>query len=311
MCFLSYNRSMQVSIITINYNSSIHTIKLINSILKNISSAISYEIIIVDNASHNDDYDNLIKNIPQNKRIKIYKSNINTGFAGGNMHGYKQSSGKYILFINNDCECLNDIITPLLHFIQRNKSVGLLTGKVMGKDGLANGAHKLFPCLLKSILGNEACRFFLKNKFVSPKKTLKHPIKVQVVSGAFMFFESHIFKLIGGLDTKFFLDCEEEDISRRIWNFGKEIYIVPESEVIHEHGGSKDSSNDISNEYYISYKKLMFKHYNFPYAILMMVFIYLKILKDIFKMKSNMKLIKIALCGFNERFSLRYKQKSK
>jgi GT2 family glycosyltransferase len=126
-----------------------------------------------------------------------------------------------------------------------------------------------------------------------------------------MFFESHIFKLIGGLDTRFFLDCEEEDISKRVWNFGKEVYIVPESEVIHEHGGSKDSSNDISNEYYISYKKLMFKHYNFPYAILMMVFIYLKILKDIFKMKSNMKLIKIALCGFNERFSLRYKQKSK
>ena len=55
----------------------------------------------------------------------------------------------------------------------------------------------------------------------------------------------------------------------------------------------------------------MFKHYNFPYAILMMVFIYMKILKDIFRMKTNMKLIKIALCGFNERFSLRYKQKIK
>ena len=302
---------MDVSIITINYNSSIHTINLIKSILKNVSPVISYEIIIVDNASHSNDYDSLTKNITQDKRIKIFKSNINTGFAGGNMQGYKESSGKYVLFINNDCECLNDIITPLLDFIKKNKSAGLLTGKVMGKDGRANGAHKLFPCLSKSILGTQACRFFLKNKFISPKKILKHPTQVQVVTGAFMFFESHVFRHIGGLDTNFFLDCEEEDISKRIWNFGKEVYIIPDSEVIHAHGGSKNSSYDISNEYYISYKKLIFKHYNYPYAMVMMIFVYMKILKDIFRMKTNVQLIKLALCGFHESFSLRYKQKYK
>ena len=311
MYSLSYNTSMQVSIITINYNSSVHTIKLINSIIKNVSPTISYEMIIVDNASHDHDFDNLIKNIPQDKRIRVFQNNINTGFAGGNMDGYKKSSGKYVLFINNDCECLNDIITPLVDFIKNNKSAGLLTGKVMGKDGLASGAHKLFPCLSKSILGTEACRFFLKNKFVSPKKIIKQPTQVQVVTGAFMFFESNVFKLVGGLDTNFFLYCEEEDISKRIWNLGKEVYIIPNSEVVHEHGGSKNSSHEISNEYYISYRKLIFKHYNLPYAILMMIFVYMKILKDIFRMKTNIKLIILALCGFHESFSLRYKQKSR
>ena len=46
---------MEVSIITINYNSSEYTINLVKSILAKVSSEIEYEIIITDNASENDD----------------------------------------------------------------------------------------------------------------------------------------------------------------------------------------------------------------------------------------------------------------
>ena len=65
---------MKVSIITINYNSSAYTIKLIESILKNISNTILYEIIVTDNASERDDYDYLILNIPSDPRIKIFRN---------------------------------------------------------------------------------------------------------------------------------------------------------------------------------------------------------------------------------------------
>ena len=47
---------MQVSIITINYNSSSFTIKLVESIFKNVSKLIDYEIIITDNSSKISDY---------------------------------------------------------------------------------------------------------------------------------------------------------------------------------------------------------------------------------------------------------------
>jgi GT2 family glycosyltransferase len=48
------------------------------------------------------------------------------------------------------------------------------------------------------------------------------------VTGAFMFFDRDIFKSIGGFDISFFLDCEEEDISKRVWNAGKDVYMIPE-----------------------------------------------------------------------------------
>ena len=300
---------MKISIITINFNSSKYTIELVNSIFNKISSDIDYEIIITDNASESSDYQNLKDKIPKNEKIKIIRSNINTGFAGGNMSGYRESVGEYLLFINNDCICLNDIVTPLVDFIEKNKSVGLVTGKVKGKNGKYGGSHCLFPCLSKTIFGTEMCRLLLKTKFISPKKVVTEPIKVQVVTGAFMFFNRSVFRDINGFDTKFFLDCEEEDISKRVWDSGNDVYMIPEPEIMHEHGGSKDSNPDIANEYYISYRKLIFKHYSTPYALTMMLFVYLKLIRNIIYMRTNLNLIKIALQGFPESKSLRYKQK--
>ena len=123
---------MKVSIITINYNSSQFTIKLIESILSKINSHTDYEIIVIDNASNKNDYNILTSSLLlKDPRIKLYRNNINNGFSGGNMDGYNKSSGEYLLFINNDCECQNDVLQPLLKFMQNNDKAGLLTGKVI------------------------------------------------------------------------------------------------------------------------------------------------------------------------------------
>ena len=300
---------MEVSIITINYNSSDYTINLVKSILTKVSPQTNYEIIITDNASKDDDYKNLLDNIPKDARIKILKSKINTGFAGGNMNGYSQSSGKYLLFINNDCVCMNDIIKPFIRFMEQEESAGLLTGKIYGVDGKYTGTHKLFPSLLKSIFGSKFARIINKNKFVSSKSKIIKPTLVEVVSGALMFFRRSVFDNVKGFDNLFFLDCEEEDLSKRVWNLGKKVYMIPEPEVTHAHGGSKDDGSDLRNEYYISYKKLIFKHYGFIYSLLMMSFVYLKIFKLMISRRCDLSLIILALKGFPESESLRYKQK--
>ncbi|MEC8085870.1 MAG: glycosyltransferase family 2 protein [Pseudomonadota bacterium] len=300
---------MKVSIITINYNSSAYTIKLIESILKNISNTILYEIIVTDNASERHDYEYLISNIPSDTRIKIFRSKINTGFSGGNMDGYNRSTGEYLLFINNDCECLNDVLEPLIKYIEDNDNVGLLTGKVRGLDGKYTGTHKLFPCLSRSLLGNEFARWISKNKFVSPKEKIVKPTKAQVVTGAFMFFKRSLFEEINGFDSRFFLDCEEEDISKRVWDHGKEVYVLPEPEIIHEHGGSKKENEiGLRNEFYISYKKLMFKHYSKPYSVAMLFLISFKIFRYFLLGRCKYDTLKLALKGFPEEHSLRYKQ---
>ena len=124
-----------------------------------------------------------------------------------------------------------------------------------------------------------------------------------------MFFRRHVFIEIDGFDKRFFLDCEEEDISKRVWDSGRYVYFIPEPEIIHEHGGSKSPDDkNLRNEYYISYKKLIFKHYSVFYSLLMMSMVYLKILKNLFLGKVDRELLLLALKGFPEKSSLRYRQ---
>ena len=59
----------------------------------------SIEVIVVDNASKKDEATVIEQRYPQ---VKVIRSNINLGFAGGNNLGIKAARGKYLFFINND-----------------------------------------------------------------------------------------------------------------------------------------------------------------------------------------------------------------
>ncbi|HEX3074522.1 MAG TPA: glycosyltransferase, partial [Ignavibacteriales bacterium] len=71
-----------VSIIIINYNSAVYTKQCVESIHKYTPAGINYEIIIVDNNSRIDDY-RILKESLTTEEIRIIRSRINLGFAGG------------------------------------------------------------------------------------------------------------------------------------------------------------------------------------------------------------------------------------
>ncbi|MDX1286017.1 MAG: glycosyltransferase, partial [Draconibacterium sp.] len=83
----------QVSIITINYNQCNVTFDLLDS-LRNITYP-NFETIVVDNASPDEDPQPIADKYPE---VKLIKSEINLGFAGGNNLGIKASKGDFLLF---------------------------------------------------------------------------------------------------------------------------------------------------------------------------------------------------------------------
>ena len=88
--------SIVLSIITINYNGLKDTSELIETLPLDDASI---EVIVVDNASKEDEASILLQRYPQ---IKVIRSNTNLGFAGGNNLGIKAAQGKYLFFVNND-----------------------------------------------------------------------------------------------------------------------------------------------------------------------------------------------------------------
>lgn len=114
-----------VSIVTVNYNQSATTIDLIESL-----SQITYpniEIIVVDNASKNEDAKVIKEKFP---RIVLVESIINYGFAGGNNLGIMRSRGEYVLLLNNDTIVEPNFLEPLVNKFQEHPEIGAISPKI-------------------------------------------------------------------------------------------------------------------------------------------------------------------------------------
>lgn len=107
----------------------------------------------------------------------------------------------------------------------------------------------------------------------------------------------------------FFLYCEEEDICKRVWDFGKKVYFIPKAEVFHEAGGSTEKSFQIEREFYISYYHLLDKHFNLIEIFLLKLALFIKLFFRIFKKKNGFKIFLATIQGFSRKNSLRYHQK--
>lgn len=301
-------KEIDVSFITINYNSSKYTMDLVNSVELHTSSALSYEMIIVDNASNENDFSLLKEFVKSKKNIKLIRNRINSGFASGNMLGVNYAQGKYYFFINNDCKLLNDVAKIFKEFLDLNSDASLVTGKVLDDKGNFSSSYKQFPHIVKQLFGNSVQRFVSKHKFPSNKSKLEYNSEVEVVSGSCMFFRSNDFCLIGGFDTVFFLYCEEEDICKRVWDSGKKVFFVPEAKVYHKSGGSTNQSLSMEHEFYISYFHLLDKHYSKISVFVLKSALFLKLFFRIFKKKNGLTIFLYMLNGFSTKNSLRYVQ---
>ena len=303
-------KNIDISFITINYNSSSFTIKLIESIISQ-TKDLCFEIIVVDNSSEKEELSSLKSFVKNINNITIIENKLNVGFASGNMLGVNNASGKYYFFINNDCILLNNTSKILKDFMDYNEDAGLATAKVLDNNGNYSSSYKQFPHVIKQLFGNSVQRIISKNKFPSNKIKLEKNSEVEVISGSCMFFRRDIFCSIGGFDTVFFLYCEEEDICKRVWDFGKKVYFIPKAEVFHEAGGSTEKSFEIEREFYISYYHLLDKHFNLLEVFLLKIALFIKLFFRIFKKKNGLKMFLAMLKGFSKKNSLRYKQKIK
>lgn len=298
---------MKVSVITVNYNSSDFTTKLFESLKEHTTTSLEYELIIVDNASSKAEREKL-GTLENEDHVKIIYNRKNTGFSSGNMLGVQYSDADYYCFLNNDTQLQNDVLSIFYNYAQDNKECALLTAQLISSNNSITTSFKKFPTLTNKLFGNAFVRFINKNDFPSNKAKLTTPTDVSVVSGSCMFFNAHVFDTIGGLETLFFLYCEEEDISKRIWDAGHHVRFLPDAKLQHFEGGSTQRDLAIEKEYYISYFLLLDKHFGYFSSKLMKILSIFKLFRRSFRSSQNFWLFLFLLRGAPVKESLRYKQ---
>ena len=252
-----------VAVIIINYNSTDYTLKCIAEVVDKTSKDLAYQVIVVDNNSELPAYIKLKDNFPEGNHLSLHRSDINTGFGGGNMFGEQFADASYLLFLNNDAMLLNDALTLLKNFMDTHPKVGVCTAQNFDEH------HNFVPSfdhnkgLRRLLFGRSFLEKIHPKKYPKRKMEYTQPIEVNWVNGAFLFFRREAFNAAGKFDTNIFLYYEEMDICHRLLKNGFTSMLVPHAKILHYQGVSIGKSETINKEAYRSYLYVIRKNYGF------------------------------------------------
>jgi len=298
--------SSDVAIIIINYNSTGFTLDCVKSIVSQTSSLISYQIIIVDNASRPDEVERL-RSLEGHANLQTVYSKENLGFGRGNMLGAEKANSEYLFFLNNDCVLLNDCLAILKGFCDKNALVGLCGAQLYSEKHERIRSFGYLPTPALKFLGPGVLRLFAPQRYPNREKQYYEPVKVDLVSGSGLFFRTSAFREIGGFDPNLFFYCEEEDLGQRLRNNGLGVYFVPEAKYIHFIGGSSTENLVMLREFYISLMYFFRKHNSkISYFFLKLLYVF-KFLRRSFRDKKYFRFALFILKGAPMKYSLRYR----
>ena len=297
-----------VSIILVNYNSSDYTLPCIQSI-RDKTKDVDYEIIVVDNSSTPTEREKLWP-IKKDTQIKFVQSQINLGFSGGNMLGIQaaRSDTDYYFLLNNDTILLNDVCHELSQYMETHPEAGVCTPQTFKIDGSFEPSFTYFPTLAVKLLGHGLMRKLHPAAYPNPRKHHDQPINVPVVTGCAMFIRASVFHQLGGLDTTYFLYCEEEDFCQRIWRAGFKAALVPSAKFVHYAGGSGEQSLPVRKEFYISLFHYYRQYHNWLDRGLLRLFYALKNGRKVLRNRDFGRVAWFILRGAPRRESLRHRQ---
>jgi GT2 family glycosyltransferase len=255
----------KVAIVTVNFNTSDDTITLLHSLKHVKTEDFTLETIIVDNGSKE------IFEIPEKLKSDdtiLIRSDINTGFAGGNNIGMKialERDADYILVVNNDTEMDKDLIINLLKVLDSDPKIGVTTPKIYFAKGhefhkdryKEEDLGKVFWFAGGSTDWNHVTSI---HRGVDEVDHGQYDITepTEFATGCCMLFKKEVLEKVGLFDERYFLYYEDADLDERIKRAGYKMYYVPSAVLIHINAASSGGAGNVLQDYFITRNKMLF-----------------------------------------------------
>ena len=285
---------INLSVIIVNYNTADELRACIQSVKKQ-TAGISYEIIVVDNNSH-DHSKSMLKN--EFATVECHFLQFNSGFSYANNYAMERSESEFILLLNPDTFLIENSLKVMVDFMRSNPAVGAIGPVVEDPNGNLQLSMSRFPDLKLQLLDALYLQGALKRYALTEDQrgsiASKIPFEVDWVSGGCIMLRKAIYNEIGGLDEQFHLFSEDVDWCLRIKEGGWNIYCLPNTKVIHIGGASisKNYFTLVSNRFR---SRLIYarKHFNklefFAVRIITLLGLSLRLTGALFKKFSGTK----------------------
>jgi GT2 family glycosyltransferase len=232
------NRDPDISIVVLNWNTS----DLLSGALKSIVSTthdLTYEVVVIDNASTDGGFDRIDQKFKNDSRFSFIQNEKNIGWAAINIM-LKRSHAKYIATVDPDALLHPGALQTLYSFMEAHPNAGAATASLFNPDGSPQRYYRriMTPAsyFFTTIPGRLIDKYFLglrhwkSNRYddldITRISELEQPpwpclIWRREALGPYIVNERVPF---------YFPDIE---MSRRLYNGGYKIYLVPQATITH------------------------------------------------------------------------------
>ena len=287
---------IQVSIITINFNGLADTCALIDTITFNDNM----EVIVVDNASREDEAGEIERRYPT---VRVIRSSQNLGFAGGNNLGIKAARGKYLFFINNDTvfhrEQGKTPFQPLIDRLESSDKIGAACPKIRFAWDNTPIQFAGYTPLSNITLRNRSIGYGEEDH---GQYDTAHP--TPYAHGAAMMVKREAIDKAGLMPECYFLYYEELDWSMMLTRAGYTIWYEPASIIYHKESQATGQNSPLKT-YYLTRNRLLLVKRNFhgfkkyiSYGYLMGLVAMRDIVK--YSLKGPKSLLRASLAGLRD-----------
>lgn len=202
----------------------------------------TFEVLVVDSASTDDSVAMVRSEFPA---VRLYASDVNLGYAGGNNLGMRESRGRYMLLLNPDTEVREGALSAMMDYLDTHPDVGVVGPQLLWPDGHVQSSRRRFPSLATAMIEST----FLQ-KWFPDHRLLRHyyvldraddvVCEVDWVTGACLMVRREVVAQVGMLDEEFFMYSEELDWQKRIGAAGWKVVYLPTAQVVHHEGKSSE-----------------------------------------------------------------------
>jgi GT2 family glycosyltransferase len=236
------------SLIIVNYNGRAELERCLASLLDDSFCCQQCEIVVVDNASSDGSAACVGQHFPG---VRMIRSGANLGFGGANNLAVRQSTGRFLAFLNPDVTVAPGWLEPLIAALEADPGAGLATSQIL----LLQDMRHINTC------GNQVhyTGLTLCRGLGEVKGSYPHTEEVTAVSGAAFAMRRELFLELGGFDDAFFMYMEDTDLSWRARLAGHRCLYVPASVIYHDyalHFGPRKTFYEERNRYQMLLKVL-------------------------------------------------------
>jgi len=265
---------MDISIIIVNWNTGDLLQGCLESIYRTIHN-ISYEIIVVDNASQDGSVAMLQELYPHVKQIRNIE---NRGFGAANNQAIQVMNGRYALLLNTDTVLTENAVHELFSFMETHPDVAMACGQLLNADGSKQNSIASFPNLLTLLTNVSLLEYLFPKSYPSKRYNHKEPIEIDSGIGACLLVRKRAIEEVGMFDERYYFFFEETDWAYRMKSAGWKVFHVPSAFIYHFQGQSIGGGVRSRIEFYRSRYKFFRKWRNTPYYFLIYFIIGLRLL---------------------------------